>query len=219
MDGHEDPYRKAMLLGLGSLGPVELTALALATDADEARQLMTSAGEVLRRMQGLRSYADIGAAELKEVAARDEFHSYRFLAGLHLGRRLERAGRGELPSANNPEEVALLLREVVDAKQEEFWTLFVNAKNEVIGKRLVHVGTLTMAPVGPREVFREAVRHGAAAVIVAHNHPSGDPTPSPEDILVTETLRQAGDVLDIPLLDHLIIGHGHFTSMKRKGYL
>ncbi len=84
--------------------------------------------------------------------------------------------------------------------------MLLDAKNVVMRVAEIHVGTLTMSPVGPREVFREAIRDGASAIIVAHNHPSGDPTPSPEDRVVTERLKQVGALVDIPVLDHIVIG-------------
>jgi DNA repair protein RadC len=97
-------------------------------------------------------------------------------------------------------------------KKEYFVAILLDAKNAVLRVAEIHVGTLTMSPVGGREVYREAVRDGASAVIVAHNHPSGDPTPSPEDRMVTEKLKQIGELLDIPLLDHLVIGERYALS-------
>jgi DNA repair protein RadC len=89
----------------------------------------------------------------------------------------------------------------------------------VVSTVTVHIGTVNMSVVGPREVFREAVRENAAALVVAHNHPSGDPSPSPEDIAVTRKLVEVGEILDIPLLDHVIVGDEHYYSMREKGLL
>jgi DNA repair protein RadC len=95
----------------------------------------------------------------------------------------------------------------------------LNSANGVIRKALIHIGTLTMSIVGPREIFREAVRDGASSIIVAHNHPSGDPSPSPEDIEITRILIDAGKLLDIPVLDHVIIGHRRYSSLNEMGFM
>jgi len=95
----------------------------------------------------------------------------------------------------------------------------LDAKNQLIRRADVHIGTANSSLVGAREVFREAVKDGAVGIIVAHNHPSGDPTPSPEDVAVTRQLRDAGKLLDIPLLDHVIIGESRHVSLRRMGLL
>ena len=103
-------------------------------------------------------------------------------------------------------------------KREFFMALNLNSKLQVESKSIISIGNLDSAPVHPREVFGPAVRRGAAAVVVAHNHPSGDPTPSPQDIDVTRRLIRASEILGIRLLDHVIVGNGCFTSMKSEGY-
>ncbi|MEQ1892196.1 MAG: JAB domain-containing protein, partial [Planctomycetota bacterium] len=101
-------------------------------------------------------------------------------------------------------------------EQETFWSLLLDGKQRLRRVVVVTTGTLTASLVHPREVFREAVRESAAALIVAHNHPSGDPEPSPEDLAVTERLRQAGEVLGIPLQDHVVLGDGSFVSLRER---
>ena len=103
--------------------------------------------------------------------------------------------------------------------KEHFAVLLLNTKNHVLGLRTVSVGSLTASIVHPREVFEMAVMHHAAAIILLHNHPSGDPTPSSEDIAVTGRLVKAGQVMDVPVLDHVVLGDGRFVSMKEKGML
>src|SRR5262249_42746108 len=104
-------------------------------------------------------------------------------------------------------------------KREHFYAILLDSANHVMRKALIHIGTLTMSIVGPREIFREAVREGASSIIVAHNHPSGDPTPSPEDIESTKQLVQVGKLLDIPVLDHVIIGHEGYRSLSEMGLM
>ena len=103
--------------------------------------------------------------------------------------------------------------------QEHFLCLFLNTKNRVIDKKCIFVGSLNSSVVHPREVFREAIRRSSAGVICVHNHPSGDPTPSREDIHVTERLVEAGQIVGIELLDHIIIGDHRYYSMKEKGII
>ena len=103
--------------------------------------------------------------------------------------------------------------------QEHFVALFLNTKNQIIHQQTIFIGSLNASIVHPREVFREAVKRSAASIIVAHNHPSGDPTPSQEDIQVTKRLNESGKMIGIDLLDHIIIGDRKFISLKEKGYL
>ena len=103
--------------------------------------------------------------------------------------------------------------------QEHFVTLYLNTKNQVLHKKTVFIGSLNASIVHPREVYKEALRRSAASIICIHNHPSGDPSPSREDIEVTKRLNESGRILGIDLLDHLIIGENKFVSLKEKGYL
>ncbi|UFJ41340.1 DNA repair protein RadC [Brevibacillus humidisoli] len=103
--------------------------------------------------------------------------------------------------------------------RENFIAMYLNVKNEVVGLSTVHIGSLNASLVNPREVYTDAVLHKAASVILCHNHPSGNPSPSREDIEVTKTLRQAGEILDIAVLDHIIIGQDRFISFKEQGYM
>ena len=112
----------------------------------------------------------------------------------------------------------LLAQEMMSEKREFFMTLNLNTKMQVESKSVISIGSIDSAPVHPREVFGPAIRRGAAAVVVAHNHPSGDPSPSPQDIEVTRRLIKASEILGIRLIDHVIVGNGSFTSMKNEGY-
>ena len=100
---------------------------------------------------------------------------------------------------------------------ETFHSLALDVRHELLAHEVVAVGTLTSAPVHPREVFRSALRRAAAALVVAHNHPSGDPEPSPEDVAVTRRLADAGRLLGVPLLDHVVLGEGRFVSLRERG--
>ena len=130
-------------------------------------------------------------------------------------------GEQQRPRMNGPAEVAALLwRYFRDADREHFAALLLDTKNQLIGVTTISVGDLSSALVHPREVFKAAILANAASILLAHNHPSGDPTPSPEDVAVSRRLHEAGEILGIALLDHVVIGDGaRFVSLKEKGYL
>lgn len=141
----------------------------------------------------------------------------RIVAAFALGAALERERRPPAPSLRQPSAVFAHLAPLARGlEQETFWSLLLDGKQRLRRVVVVTTGTLTASLVHPREVFREAVRESAAALIVAHNHPSGDPEPSPEDLAVTERLRQAGEVLGIPLQDHVVLGDGSFVSLRER---
>lgn len=126
-------------------------------------------------------------------------------------------------TVRSPRDGADIIKTVLNTDElpnEHFIMLSLSSKNEVIGFHTIFVGTLNASIVHPREIFQQALLNNAASIIVAHNHPSGDPTPSQEDISITRRLVEAGKILGIELLDHLILGHGDkFVSLKEKGYL
>ena len=144
----------------------------------------------------------------------------RVCAALELGRRLAREGPLERSRIRGPGDVyercAPALRDLV---QEEFRVLLLNAQHAVTRELLVTRGILDASVVHPREVFRAAIRAGSASLIVAHNHPSGDPTPSPEDLAITRRLCTAGALIGIDVVDHIIIGDNVYVSLKEKGLL
>lgn len=175
--------------------------------------------ETLRRFGSIGSVAEASFADFGSEMGLEEFEVLRCLALIELGRRAGRADKGEQPQVDVPEDLYGLLEYLRTDKQERFVAVLLDAKNKVIRVAEVHVGTLTMSLVGPREVFRVAIREGASSLIVAHNHPSGDPTPSPEDLEVTRRLVEIGKMLDIPVLDHIIIGDPGSLSFSRKGLI
>jgi DNA repair protein RadC len=137
-----------------------------------------------------------------------------------LGRRISRTLPPERKAIRSPKDAAdWVMEEMRHLKQEHFVCLFLNTKNYVLEKERIFVGTLNSSVVHPREVFRQAIRRSDASVICFHNHPSGDPSPSVEDIQVTERLFRVGRIVGIELIDHIVIGDGVFFSMRENGYL
>ena len=142
------------------------------------------------------------------------------LAAVEVGRRIASHTLEERYVIRSPEDGAkYLMNEMRFLTQEHFVCLYLNTKNQVIHKQTIFIGSLNASIVHPREVFKEAVRRSAASVICLHNHPSGDPTPSREDIEVTKRLAESGKIVGIELLDHLIIGENKYVSLKEKGYV
>jgi hypothetical protein len=160
-----------------------------------------------------RRLADPGAEPVQE----DEADARRFAALLEFARR----ALGPAPGVelSRPEDVVPLLHEWRSARREHFVGFYLNARNQLLARELVSVGSLSASIVHPREVFAPAIARAAAGVIVAHNHPSGDPEPSPEDIAVTRRLADAGTLLGIELLDHVVVAERGFVSLKARGHL
>lgn len=216
----ERPQEKMLYGGAGSLSNSELLALIIRTGTGD-KSAVRLADEVI-------SYADgfaggLGAAEVRELTEIDgigEAKACSIVAAIELSKRLISGHQGAVrPRLRDSAQVAeLLLEEMMYEKRELFMTINLNSKMQVESKSVISIGNLDSAPVHPREVFGPAIRRGAAAVVVAHNHPSGDSSPSPQDIEVTERLISASKILGIRLIDHVIVGSGCFTSMKSEGY-
>ena len=142
---------------------------------------------------------------------------WRLAAAFELGRRAAVERSLERPAVRGPADVQRLLAELLRGEEREhFHVLLLDGKHRLKGRHTISIGSLSTSIVHPREVFRPAVRAAAAAVLCAHNHPSGDPEPSPEDMAVTQRLDQAGKLLGIPLLDHVVLGDGGWVSMRQR---
>ena len=175
---------------------------------------------ILQQTQGLKLLNEITVEELMSINGIGESKAIQILASIELGKRIAKAKHVKLDSILSPSDcVSFLSAEMKHLTQEHFVVLFLDTKNYIIGKKTIFIGSLNKAIVHPREVFKEAIKRSSASVICAHNHPSGDPTPSQQDIQLTHRLYEAGELIGIKLLDHLIIGDEQFTSLKEKGYL
>jgi DNA repair protein RadC len=202
--------------GIRGVDPVDLLALALSPDPAEADDKITLARGLLVKY-GINLLGDLGRTDLMEFAGVDEATAIRILAAVELGRRSGMSGKGPPKIIKSPQDAYEVLKFIRDEHKEHFVALLLNSKGGLIGVRTIHIGTVNLSVVGPREVFREAVRENAVSVIVGHNHPSGDPTPSPEDINITHRLRAVGEMLDIPVLDHVVVASRGFVSLVESG--
>ncbi len=205
-------------LGMGAALPMELLAFAVSKSDDEVDRWLGVAREMMLAGRKLRKFADLSADELMRSFELDEPTAKRLVAMFTLGRKVGVAGKGEteIETISDPQDVADLLDDLRHERQEHFVAIYLDSKGVILRVATIHIGTANASIVGIREIFREAVREGAVSLIVAHNHPSGDPEPSTEDIEVTAKIKEAGILLDIELLDHVIIGEKRFVSLNRQ---
>ena len=214
----DSPLDRFYAMGAKATAPTDLLALGLSRRAEDADPNEPLARSMLRREGGIRNLVELTPADLA-AHGMDGFETARFLALLELGRRTGSSGRGKVETIDGPEDVFRLCDDLRNQKKEHFVAVLLDTQSGVMRRATIHVGTLTASLVGAREVFREAVRDGASSIVVAHNHPSGDPTPSPEDVQVTRQLVMAGRLLDIPVQDHVVIGDTEYRSLKRMGLM
>jgi DNA repair protein RadC len=214
------PRERLWTLGPAALTAAELLAILIGTGA--AREdVLALASRLLSAGEGsLRRLAARPAAELLRLPGLGHTKVARLLAAFELGSRLAREERSAPARIRDPEDVVRLLRpQLRDLPVEEFHLLALDSQSQVLRTVLVTRGLLNSSLVHPREVFRPAIAEAAAGIIVVHNHPSGDPTPSTEDRAVTRQLAAAGQLLDLPLYDHVIIAGDRFTSFSAAGLL
>ncbi len=214
------PRERLWALGASALTATELLAILLGT-GDATADAMAVARELLARSDGsLRELAARPSAELTRTRGVGTAKAARLLAAFELATRLIQEQRPALPRVRSPEDVAALLSpRMRDLPVEEFHVLALDSQSRVRRDVLVTRGLLNSALVHPREVFRSAIAEAAAGIIVVHNHPSGDPTPSAEDKAVTRQLAEAGKLLDLPLYDHVILAGDRFLSFVSAGLL
>ncbi|AIQ43254.1 DNA repair protein RadC [Paenibacillus sp. FSL R7-0297] len=217
---HEErPRERMMHYGAESLSQAELLAILLRTGAQNESAIHI-AQRLLGITGGLRGLADLSIEELTTIKGIGPAKAVQLKAGIELGRRMANSRLTEPVIIRSPQDAAEILTEQLRYLQKEhFICLFLNTKNHVIAQETLSMGSLNASIVHPREVFRAAMKCSSAAIICAHNHPSGDPTPSPEDISLTSRLMQAGEIVGIDVLDHLVIGDSSFVSLKEKGYM
>ena len=217
----ERPREKLLAAGAAALSNTELLAVLLRTGVREGSVLRV-AEEVLTlyREKGILAIAQMGARELSAIKGVGPAKAATILAAVELGRRLAMKEAARRTIVHGPADAAhYAMPRLRFESKEHFAVLLLNTKNHVLAMPVISVGTLSASIVHPREVFQAAISHAAASMILVHNHPSGDPTPSSEDIAVTRRMVEAGKVMDIPVLDHIILGDDKFISLKEKGMI
>jgi DNA repair protein RadC len=213
----ERPRERLRSYGEAALSTAELLAIILRVGIT-GENVLDVASRLLSQHGGLVGLARLNFDELCATRGLGEAKAAQLRAALELGRRLAASTPEERPLIREPKDVAHLLQsEMQLLDQEQLRVLVLNTKNQVLAIPTISSGTVNQSQVRPAEVFRPAVRANAPSIIVVHNHPSGDPTPSREDVSVTRELVAAGKLLDVELLDHIVIGHGRFISLKDRG--
>jgi DNA repair protein RadC len=219
MPSAQRPRERLLKEGPGALSDIELLAIVLRTGTSEMSALDLAA-MLLSKYDNLRNLLQVSVEELNSVKGIGTAKAAQLRAALEIGRRVAVSVAGDRVSIKSPEDAsALVMEEMRHLDREHFLALLLNVKNQVIAKELISIGTLNTSSVHPRELFKPAIRRSAASIILVHNHPSGDPEPSREDYEVTERLVEAGQLLGIDVLDHIIIGDNKFTSFKAKGLI
>ncbi len=216
---NERPRERFIHHGAESLSNHELIALMLRTGTKD-ESVLQLANRLLTQFEGLRLLKDASLNEITSIKGIGMAKAVQLLASVELGRRISNLNYDDRYVIRSPEDGAkYVMNDMRFLTQEHFVALYLNTKNQVLQKQTVFIGSLNASIVHPREVYKEALRYSAAAIICMHNHPSGDPSPSREDIEVTKRLAECGKIIGIELLDHLIIGENKFVSLKEKGYL
>ncbi|MDA8336832.1 MAG: DNA repair protein RadC [Peptococcaceae bacterium] len=213
------PRERLIRDGPEFLSEIELLAILLGSGTGEASALELAA-QVLSRFGGLKGLAAASCQELGTVRGVGPAKAALIQAAVQMGRRLAAQPAETRPVINCPDDVVkLMMEEMRGLDREHFRALLLNSKNQVLYADRIAVGTLSQSSVHPRELFKNAVKRNAAAVILVHNHPSGDPTPSRQDLDVTKRLARAGEIIGISVLDHVVIGDNNFVSFKASGLI
>lgn len=215
----ERPRERLIHSGPESLSNHELLAILLRTGT-KSESVLQLANRLLTQFGGLMWLKDAAMEELTALKGIGEAKAVQIAAAVELGRRISNLSYDDRYVIRSPEDGAnYVMNDMRFLSQEHFVCLYLNTKNQVIHRQTIFIGSLNASIVHPREVFKEAFRRSAASIICLHNHPSGDPAPSREDIDVTKRLVECGKMVGIEILDHLIIGDKKYVSMKEKGYM
>ena len=215
----ERPREKMISHGVSSLSNAELLAVLIGNGTGGCSAIDLS-NRILALEPSISGLSGYQPEEFMKIPGIGCAKACSLVAAIELGRRISTTPRHSAVSFSNPEQAAsLFMEEMRCLNKEKFRIAMLNSKNELIMKQDISVGGISNSSAHPREVFAEAVRKGANGIILVHNHPSGDPTPSAADIAITKQLCEAGQILGIRVLDHIIIGDGTYTSFKNKGLL
>ena len=215
MSINERPIEKMVLYGKETLSNSELIAILLKTGTTKLSSLQLAERVINQNADGLRNLANITLEELMDIDGIGQAKAATIVAAVELGKRIsasEAIQRGKISCVEDV--VDIFMERLRYLQKEMFEVLLLDTKGNIISSENISVGDLCSSVVHPRETFKSAIKRSAAAIIFVHNHPSGDPTPSNEDIAITKRLIEAENILGISVLDHIIIGDGVFVSMK-----
>lgn len=217
---NERPMERLIKFGADSLSNAELLAILLRTGT-RGENIISISTRLLSQVDGLDGLLNISLDDIKKIRGIKNVKACQLMAMTELFKRFNtlRSQRQEY-KITSPKDVAdLLINEMNGLNQEVLKLILLNTKNIIIGVKDVFKGSLNTSIVHPREIFSEAVKKGSANIIICHNHPSGDPMPSKEDINLTVRIKQCGELMGIGLLDHIVIGNNKYISLKEKGII
>ena len=217
---NERPRERLLKLGSEALSAQEILALILGRGI-KGESVMVTSQKLLSRFGNLKGIANASVEELSEIKGVGLAKAAQIKAALELSKRLEGdAGEKQKPMVKSPEDVVNIVKsQLKGRKKEHFLVLCLDTRNRVINCRPVSIGSLDTSIVHPREVFHEAVSASAASVVFVHNHPSGDPEPSKEDVELTKRLVKAGEIIGVDVLDHIVVCDRSYLSLKAKNLL
>lgn len=215
----ERPREKLQSYGADALSESELLAIMISTGTRE-HSAIALGEKIVSKARSVRGLADITMEDLISIKGIGEAKATKIYAALELSKRISKARASSEFKIDSPESIAdIYMEELRYLKKEVVKLLLLDTKGKIVGDVYVSTGSLSASIVHPREVFREAIVRSANKIIVIHNHPSGDPDPSEQDVEITKRLQEAGALMGIELLDHIIIGDGEFSSLRRMGYI
>lgn len=216
------PYEKCVTYGAGFLTDAELIACILRAGTKEYTSVALAEHllKLRKGKEGLKGLCSLTYEELTEVSGIGKVKAVQIQCIFELAKRVSRAQAKELLNFHQPESIAnYYMEDLRHKEQEHLLLLLLDNKSNLLGEKLLYTGTVNASIVSPREIYLEALRFHAVGIILLHNHPSGDPTPSDADRRITRKIREAGLLLDIPLLDHIVIGDKSYISFLERGYL
>ena len=215
----ERPRERLQKIGAENLSAQELLALVIGRGIPK-KSVMTIAQELISTFGNVNAISQATLEELCQIKGIGIAKAAQIKASFELAKRENLETDEENFDIKNPEAVCKLISSTIKEKaKEHFKLILLNSRNKKIGISTISVGTLTTSLVHPREVFKEALAHSAASVILAHNHPSGDPEPSEDDLKITRKLVESGKILGVEVIDHIIIGKNNFYSFREKGLI
>jgi DNA repair protein RadC len=217
LDITERPRERLATLGAEALSNAELVAILLRTGVRSENSVQVGQ-RLLGTLGGIRGLQRTSFQDLVNQYGMGEAKAAQIKAAIELGRRLSLEAQVERKVINSPADAAALVQYEMSALEQEHLRVFLlSTRNHVLDIVEVYKGSVNSSQVRIGELFKPAIRRNAPAIIVAHNHPSGDPTPSPDDVAVTRAMVQGGKLIDVEVLDHLVIGNGRFVSLKERG--
>lgn len=216
---NERPRERLFRYGVDSLSNAELLAIVLGCGSKK-ENIISLSSRIIKDNGGLNGIFNSTIEDFMNIHGIGKAKACKLLAIIELSKRFKSYRDGDSYKICQPKDAAMLvMEEMRGLKQEHLKVIMLNTKNIIISVKDVSIGSLNSSIVHPREVFCDAIKKNSASIIVCHNHPSGDPTPSKEDINITHRLQECGNLLGINLVDHLIIGNGKYISLKEKGIL